>query len=229
MFWKKAQKNVESENKIQQMNLIVKKSFLNVKKDTANLFEWVAFFYKKSMEQEELIQQMKLELNYMPKTREEIRKIIDDYYAFESIMAKLRDLNFRVDELSRVRLQEPQIRPVQIVQKEVPSETEEDLLSIQKRLEKLEDKKYSIKEKIIKNITRNSKEYVKNMAVSYIKKYGKISSLKLKEMVVDEQKFCSKSSFYRLMDEIAESGEIAAIKEGKEIHYIYKLSRTNQA
>ncbi|HLG24497.1 MAG TPA: hypothetical protein VI564_06225 [Candidatus Nanoarchaeia archaeon] len=229
MFWKKEQKNIETEKRLMQINLIVKKSFSNVKKDTSNLFEWVNFFYKKSLEQEDVIRQMKNELNYMPKTREEIRKIIDDYYSFEGIMAKLRDLNYRVEELSRVRVPQAQMQPVRAVQREIPVQPSEDLTTIKRRLERLEDKKYSIKEKIIKNITRNSKEYVKSMAISYIKKYGKISSLKLKEMVVDEQKFCSKSSFYRLMDEIAESGEIAVIKEGKEIHYIYKLSRSNQA
>ena len=78
----------------------------------------------------------------------------------------------------------------------------------------------------MKKITRNSKEYAKTIILSYIKKYEKISALQLKEMLVDEQALCSKSSFYRLLEEIESLGDIAVIKKGKEKHYISKISKT---
>ena len=73
----------------------------------------------------------------------------------------------------------------------------------------------------MKRLTRNSKEYVKSVILSYIKKYERISALQLKEIVVDEQNFCSKSSFYRLLEEIEQLDDIGVIKEAKEKHYLY--------
>ena len=160
----------------------------------------------------------------MPKTREDIRRIIDDYYSFESIMSKMRDLNLRVDELARMQAQSRQQPQVIEVRKEDPRGVSVNFSHIEKRLEKLEQKKDSIKEKIIKKITRNSKEYVKSVMISYIRKYEKISALQLKEMVVDEQNFCSKSSFYRLLEEIEQMEEVGVMKAGKEKHYFSKIS-----
>lgn len=211
MFWKKD----DTEKKLNQINEALKKSFSNVKRDTTNIFQWLNYFYRKSIEQEQMLRKLQIELSYMPKTREEIRHIIDDYYSFENIMAKIRELNEKVDDLARR----------QVLEKHVPTVAEQypNLSYIEKRLERLEQKKISMKEKIIKRLTRNSKEYVKSVILSYIKKYERISALQLKEMVVDEQQLCSKSSFYRLLEEIEELDEIGFIKQGKEKHYIAKV------
>ncbi len=213
MFWKKD----NTEKKLNQINEALKKSFANVKRDTTNIFQWLNYFYRKSMEQEQLLKKMQMELSYMPKTREDVRRIIDDYYAFETMMAKIRDLDEKIDELSR--------RQVMQVERHTPiqRETHSDISYIEKRLEKLEQKKLSMKEKIMKRLTRNSKEYVKGVIISYIKKYERISALQLKEIVVDEQNFCSKSSFYRLLEEIEESEDVGVVKHGKEKHYIAKV------
>jgi hypothetical protein len=214
MFWKKD----NTEKKLNQINDTLKKSFSNVKKDTSSIFQWLNHFYRKSMEQEQMLKRLQMEMSYMPKTREDIRRIIDDYYSFESIMAKIRDLNEKVGELSRKQA----VQPIQIVPAAVHKESYRDISHIENRLAKLEQKKISMKEKIIRRITRNSKEYVKSVVLSYIKKYERISALQLKEIVVDEQNFCSKSSFYRLLEEIEALDEIGVIKQGKEKHYIAK-------
>lgn len=221
MFWKKD----ATEKKLNQMNELLKKSFANVKRDTTNIFQWLNYFYRKNMEQEQVIKRLQLEISYMPKTREEIRSIIDDYYSFEGIMAKIRELGNKVDELARNQMQVEKYAqpPIQPMQREISNELQIGLLSIEKRLERLEQKKISIKERIMKRLTRNSKEYIKSVMLSYIKKYEKISALQLKEIVVDEQKFCSKSSFYRLLGEIEQSDDIGVIKQGKEKHYISKV------
>ena len=186
MFWKKD--NVGK--KLKQMNEILKKSFANVKRDTANIFQWLNYFYKKNIEQEQRIKQ------------------IGDYYSLQlqGIITKIKELNEKIDELARKQ----------------STQTHIDISHIEKRLEKLEQKKQSAREKIMKKITRNSKEYVKSIILSYIKKYEKISALQLKEIIVDEQNFCSKSSFYRILDEIDELEDIGVVRHGKEKHYISK-------
>ncbi|MEK6983116.1 MAG: hypothetical protein AABX33_00955 [Nanoarchaeota archaeon] len=216
MFWKKDRDN---EKKLMQMNDLLKKSFANVKRDTTHIFQWLNYFYKKIVEQEQMLKKLQFEVSYIPKTREDIKRIIDDYYSFESIMTKIRGLNDKIDELARnqqVSLESFAAHPTPLASQELQA----GISHIEKRLEKLEQKKVSIKEKIMKRLTRNSKEYVKGMILSYIKKYGKISATQLKDMVVDEQNFCSKSSFYRLLEEVEELDEVGVIRQGKEKHYL---------
>ena len=56
-----------------------------------------------------------------------------------------------------------------------------------------------------------------------IQKYESISSLKLREIVIEEQGLCSKSSFYRLLTELEESGEVDVARQGTEKLYLSKL------
>ena len=86
------------------------------------------------------------------------------------------------------------------------------------------DQKTAIKEKIIKKITKNSKNYIKSVIYSLIKKYGRISAPQLKEIVVEEQGLCSKSSFYRLLSELESDNEVGIIRQGKEKLYLYKTA-----
>ena len=225
MLWRKEKKDDAGEKRLMQINELLKLSFGNVKRDTTNIFKWLNYFYRKNMEQEQLIKQLQLELHYMPKTREDIRKIIDEYYSFDRIMSKMRELNAKVDEMA-VHAQKqamPQPQQAAIAQKEAPKEVKNEINVLYQRLERLEQKKLSMKERIVKRITRNSKDYVKSVIISYIRKYERVSALQLKEIVVDEQNLCSKSSFYRLLEETGQSDEIAVIKHGKEKHYILKM------
>lgn len=212
MFWRK---DAETEKKLKQMNELLKKSFANVKKDTTNIFQWLNYFYRKNIEQEQAIKQLRMELSYIPKTRDEIRQIIDNYYSFDGIFAKIRELDEKVDSMAEMKAQAdaPQV---------IPKEMQAYINGIERRISALEQKKASIKEKIIRRLARNSKEYVKSVIISYIKKYERASALQLKEMVVDEQNFCSKSSFYRILEEIEGLEDIGIIRQGKEKHYIAK-------
>ena len=116
MFWKKEKKDVKSERQLMVINELLKRSFSNVKRDTANIFQWLQYLYRKNIEQEQLIKGMQLELSYIPKTRDEIRKIVDDYYSFEGMMAKLRQLDAKVDELANAKDQQHQpAQPQQVV------------------------------------------------------------------------------------------------------------------
>ena len=244
MFWKK--ENEEIAKKLKLINENIKNSFANVKRDTAGIFQWLNYFYRKSLEQDQKIRQLQEELSYMPKTKEEIRRIIDDYYSFGNIISKIRELSSKVDELSKVQTApERHVHPIyhELLlklkeldskindistrqfgeERHLPRDINVGLIEIQHRLDRLEQRKMSMKEKIIKRLTRNSKEYVKSMILSYIRKYERISALQLKEIIVDEQNFCSKSSFYRLLEEIEDSDDVGVIKQGKEKHYISKV------
>ena len=98
-----------------------------------------------------------------------------------------------------------------------------EIHEITQRLTQLEEqRKATIREKVVKRVTRNSKEYVKQLILSYIRKYTQISSLQLKDMIVYDQGLCSKSSFYRLLDEIEALEEIGTVKKVRQKYYLYK-------
>ena len=84
------------------------------------------------------------------------------------------------------------------------------------------ERKIALKERLLRKISKNSKEYIKSVILGTIKKYGRISGPQLKEIVVEEQGICSKSSFYRLLTEIEQEHELASFTEGKEKTYFLK-------
>ena len=212
MFWIKVQS--KTERKLSQMNQLLMRSFANVKNDTQKLSQWMNYLYQKNLEQQNQIKQLQLELSYIPKKPDDIRKIIDSYYSFNNIMERIKMLNDKINNMAAERVSEPAyIHPA----------TRSEIEGIDTRLKQLEEqRKVTIREKVVKRVTRNSKEYVKQLILSYIKKYAQISSLQLKDMVVYEQGLCSKSSFYRLLDEIEAMDDIGTVKKGKQKYYLYK-------
>lgn len=84
------------------------------------------------------------------------------------------------------------------------------------------DKKIGIRDRLVRKIAKNSKDYIKSVIYSLIKKYSQISAPQLKEIVVEEQGLCSKSSFYRLLGEMEQESEVESIQKGKEKTYLFK-------
>ena len=199
-----------TERKFSQMHGLLMRSFANVKNDTQKLFQWASYLHQRNLEQDHEIKQLKLELSYIPKRPEDIRKIIDSYYSFDNIMERVKMLNEKIDHISRGRSEHtPSARP--------------EINEIEQRLATLEEaKKATIREKVVKRVTRNSKEYVKQLVLSYIRKYTQIGALQLKDMIVYDQGLCSKSSFYRLLDEIETMEAIGVVKKGNKKYYLYK-------
>lgn len=231
-----------------QLNNLLTNSFRNVQKDTTYILHWLNYLYHKNLQQEQLIKNLQEELKYTPKSKEEIRKLLDEFYSYEPLLNRIKELDNRIEELRKFhielnkshselyqkhhaigpRLEALRARLETQQQRISPKISTTEIDELNKRLEKLEAKKATIKEKIIKRITKNSKDYIKSIILSYIKKYGKITALQLKEMVVEEQGLCSKSSFYRLLEELEEEPEIGVIKKGKEKHYITKIPIKNR-
>jgi len=211
MFGIKIQSSTEK--KISHINNLLARSFANVKNDTQKLFQWMNYLYQKNLEQESQIKQLNLELSYIPKKPEDIRKIVDSYYSFDNIQDRITMLNEKIDNLSS----KEKISSISHQQ------THPGIYEIEQRIKHLEDQgKATIREKVIKRVTRNSKEYVKQLMLSYIRKYAQIGALQLKDMVVHDQGLCSKSSFYRILDDIEALEEIGVVKQGKQKYYLYK-------
>jgi hypothetical protein len=217
MFWITKQQSVEK--KLSQMNHLLAKSFSNVRNDTQRIFQWLNFLYQKNMDQANQIKQLQVELSYMPKSPDDIRRIVDSYYSFETISERIKLLNEKIDALSVKKESEAYERPK-------VHHTNPEMQEIEQRLKHLEEQKQAtIREKVVSRITRNSKEYVKNLVLSYIRKYNQIGALQLKDMIVHDQGLCSKSSFYRLLDEIEKLDEVGTAKKGKQKYYLYKQVR----
>ena len=204
------------EKKFQEIHQLLLNSFTNVKKDTHYIFQWITYLNQKNAYQEHMINELQNQLNYMPKSREDIKRIIDSYYSYDSVIERINKLNERVNLI--VNAHEPILNKID---------------SLSSKINDIEIKpKPTLKEKLIKRITRNTKEYVKSIILSFIKKYEKISWKDFREivgsvMIVEEQGLCSKSSFYRLLGEIEKDGEVEFFQEGKEKKYMYKLTKTS--
>ncbi|MFH1641679.1 MAG: hypothetical protein ABIC04_02155 [Nanoarchaeota archaeon] len=221
---------------VQDLHNQLDSSFNNVRQDIYNIFSWLNYL-------NERILGIQKQFDYLPNSREDIKKIIDSYYSFDDMSKKIEALNSQVasvqafqnsvpSELEQIREKLKQISSVDgglvpIHRTETKTEAHK-LDEINDRLKRIEDqKKKNIRETMVNRITKNSKEYVKNIIVSLIQKYGKIPALKLKEMIVDEQGLCSKSSFYRLLNEVQLDSVVSVAHKGKEKQMVFKLSRNN--
>jgi len=199
-----------TDRKISQMHNLLARSFSNVKRDTQNLFQWLNFLHQKNVEQQQQIKHLETQLSYIPKRPEDIKKIVDSYYSFDNMMDRMKLLNEKIDNL---HMKAPESTPI----------SHPGLQHIEIRLKNLEEqRKATIREKVVNRVSKNSKDYVKSLILSYIRKYGQISGLQLKEMIVHDQGLCSKSSFYRLLEEVEEMEDIGAARKGKQKFYLYK-------
>ncbi len=187
---------------------VLKSSFSNVRQDTDLLFQWVNYLNQKLQMQEAELIAAKASLSEVSKVKEKIREQIELYFTNIGLSEKLKNIEQRIDSL--------------YVQK--PAVPSEDLKALMQRLDFLEQKKQSLRRRISENIARVSKEQLKTIIISLIKKYEKISAQQLRGIIVDDKKLCSKSSFYRLLEEIEDDEVIGVIREKKEKHYLTKLS-----
>lgn len=227
MLWfKKRSHEIE---RVEQLSIAIRNSFINVKRDTQNIFAWLNFLYQKTQQQEQTIKDLQLQLKYVPKTPEEIKYIIDRYYNYSELLTRLNELKSRIEEIKssqtmqsmpmhQLQAQQPQIQPLN-------NHTLTRMDSMALRLEKLESKQDTrsyIREKIIKKLTKNSKDFIKDSIYNLIRKYSKISALQLREIIVEEQFLCSKSSFYRILEELEAQEDVETVHDKKEKYYFFK-------
>lgn len=234
---------------LQKLNTALTLSFGQVKGDienlrnsdaatqqsVGNLYAWVSYLGKQNqllqMQNKQLLEEVqgiKKSLQTMPASRDEIKAIIDYYYAFEDTIKKVRDMDSTLSHLT-----EKFTRLSNIKEFDIASQLQylTEIKELKARLDKVEahpsyhPQKQSVREKIIKKITQKSRDYVRSLILSYIQKYERISALKLREMIVEEQGLASKSAFYRLLEDVERLDEIEVVRDGKEKYYLHKILR----
>jgi len=116
----------------------------------------------------------------------------------------------------RIQEQDQKIKELETKEKPAEKPLIEHLSQLLKRRTepKPPTKISTFKEKVIQKMTRNSKQFIKNTMISLINKYQRISAYELKQIIVEEQKLTTKSTFYRLLKEIEKNSEISTLKQG---------------
>ena len=180
-------------------------SFANVKKDTSVLYEWINYLNLRLQRQHNIITQQQQTINAL---HDHIQSLPSTQHVQQLIR---KELPFQQLHLMQQRLQSLH-RKVGIVA-DLHDTTKASIAELQKTSPATST---ALQQKLVKNITRNSKSYLKSVILNMIAKYQKISALQLKELVVDEQKLSSKSSFYRILQELEKEGKCEVLKEGKE-------------
>jgi hypothetical protein len=64
-----------------------------------------------------------------------------------------------------------------------------------------------LQEKMLRNAARYSKDIIRSKILDLIRKHRQISALQLREMIVDEMGLCSRSTFYRVLEELGKDKE----------------------
>jgi len=214
-------------NDVKNLKHVLEESFTNVKTDTSSIFQWITYLQqtnqllqKKAEDTETVLADIMDKLDQLPASPEELKKLIDQHYQPSNIDSQIGTISSKIESWQ-----------VQNDQKQ--SEIFQKLEHLTSRVTQLEAQKStsraSFKQRIIKKIQKSSKDYVKNLILNFIHKYEKISALKLREIVVEEQGLCSKSSFYRILEEIEETqDDLSVLHQGKEKIFMSKLLRKGQ-
>ena len=200
-------------NKLEEINQRLTASFTNVKQDTNKIFSWLNFLYNQNRQYEQQIKDLQLQVKYLPK-KEEIKQLVDFYYSQQEHKESNEELKEITSSMIKLASNQQNV-----------FDRLEELSKKVAQLE-LQKPKTSFKERIIKKLSKSSKDYVKTIVLSFIKKYEKISGLQLREIVVEEQGLCSKSSFYRILEEIEKDEEIAVIHKGKNKYILHKAIKS---
>lgn len=241
LFFKKNKKE-NQEKSLTKINSFLTTSFNHVRQDVQNVVEWLSFFHKKHdehdkrfLETEQRLRQIEQHLSYLPYLHNQIQNIQNQPNNQQNkhnlLLQKVRNLHDKMSMMDHdhspilMRLQE--IELALLNQKPHTKPVINKLHEVSSRLQILENQpksapKKTVKDKLYTSITRNSKEYVKKLILNLITKYESISGTQLKQIIVDEQGLCSKSTFYRVLREAEKQDFIDVIIQGKEKKYIAK-------
>ncbi|RJQ21836.1 hypothetical protein C4580_01585 [Candidatus Woesearchaeota archaeon] len=223
---------------IQEMDESVSQSFSKVKKDTDALYQWVAYLHQQNQQLQEhnsvlrrLVDEQKLSLHelrvalqHVPKTAGEIRQLVDAHYNVEPILQRIRHIEQKIDAVELRSQQRAHVLGHPLVEKHPSASAESERKEVP--VSSREESRAAIKEKLARKLARNSKEYIKNLALSLVHKYGRIGALQMREIIVEEQGLCSKSSFYRILEEMEREHLLQVVSDGK--HTIYVASAKHE-
>lgn len=212
-----------SAQRIEEMDKSVADSFAKVRQDTQTLYQWVQYLYQQNQQMQEQnaalrrlcdaqklsVNELKVMLSHVPRTPEQIKAIIDAHYSLEPVISRLKHMEQKLEILELKKQPRTIVHEVPV---HAPQAQEES----------------SLKDRLMKKLVRNSKEYIKNLVLSLVHKYGKIGALQLREIIVEEQGLCSKSSFYRILEEMEEEQKLQEISDGKHTIYVANTHHEHQ-
>lgn len=220
------------------MNKALSESFTHVRRDTGIIFQWLSYLYQQNQHQQKLLenlQQQFSQITYVPQlSKQDIQSMVEEHYqqkqahSAREVQERIALLEKRIETLHerREKILQPQQDQISLVLEKIGQLGEKitDLKEKKQVIVQKEPSSYvsNLKEKILKKITRNSKAHVKQFIMDLLHKYDQASGLQLREIVVEEQGLCSKSSFYRLLQELEDEGKLTVINQGKEKSYLSK-------
>ena len=76
------------------------------------------------------------------------------------------------------------------------------------------ERRDKLKEQLIKTYERNRRSIIKQDILREIKR-AQLTKVELRDLAVEQKKYCSKASFYRYLEELELSGEITYRRQGK--------------
>lgn len=222
-------KKVEVVQELDKFNQALELSFGHVKTDVRNIYSWLKFLYQQNIGQQKRIELVFASLNKLMAlrdelkdfTREEIRVLVDKHYSLEPLNSRIREIEEKINlltqkyETARLTVGKPQLEP------QIQNTQANPYLA-----RALRPGSTFLKERILRKVARDSKDYVKNFIHSLISKYGRIAALQLREIVVEDQGLCSKSSFYRILAELEKGDDINVIQDGKGKLFISNLANS---
>ncbi len=184
--------NNKVHGRIDKLHESLKESFGKVRSDNANLTAWIKHLQQQNIIQRKILQRLNLQQNQFLK-RSEVMEIMKAEYPVDTHLERLELVSSRIENLEKLLKSAP---------KKAKSEPKVRHTNLQR--------------KIVKNVARQSKEYIKKVMLALCRKYNQMSANMLREMVVDEQKLCSRSSFYRLISELNKDGSLSIVSTGKD-------------
>ncbi len=215
-------------------------SFNHLRQDTAQIFSWLNFLHQELQQQRAHLQHLhqkvqdfqttlphsQQEFNHLhfkiTSLRSEIISIIDDKHS--QFHSKLSSFNQQIDffqqriknlENARQELLKLNHRLNQVVEQHQPL------------VEKVDQLHQKVEKKPFWKRKSHSSHQVKGAILSLISKYGRVSGTRLRELIVNEQKLCSRSTFYRLLNEIEEMDALSVVSEGKEKFFIHTPTKVS--
>lgn len=225
---------------VRQLEANAKTSFSSVKSDTDLLWQWVTYLHAQQQGQSGVLDGVLRKIEQVPtkeSIRSEVASAVEGSPVFERLMERVRHVEHRVDELNRV---EQKVHVLETGQKD----WFEQLKQLNSQVQEIgTDRRQNVvprtvpetvpggsrlREKVARLATRNSKDAIKQSILNLVRLHGQITGVALRESIVHEQGLCSKSSFYRLLEELEEGHEITVVDEGKEKRYLWGGARAKK-
>lgn len=209
----------KTKERLEEVERSVAQSFSKVRQDTGNLYQWVQYLSRQNdhlteqnralkrlvEEQKFALNELKVTVQHLPRTPAEIKELVETHVNLDPMLDRIRRIEKKIELLEAHRQR--------------PLATETPSVSAPQSTVKQAEPKAALREKLMRKIARNSKEYIKRLILGLVHKYGKVAAVQLREIVVEEQGLTSKSSFYRILKEMEDEGALEVVSQGK--HTVY--------